>query len=181
MFDEKMKQDYKAVTAPEELKATLMKEFSSHSFQRRKTNYRFFKYAIGVMACSIVLLIAGIIGLRQSTDRVKINILGNTVSDEPMVARFVEDETKNIIIPMWVDAERKTTIKASAGTLQVYDSETKELVGEGSTWKGKGSVLIQWEINGENVADYELTVKEHGRDVIYNLQCENDEWSLVKK
>lgn len=181
MFDEKMKEEYKEVKAPSELKTALMKEFSSQSFRGKEHDYRFFKYAIGVMACSILLLIVGIIGVRQDSNRVKINILGNTVSDEPMVARYVQDEAENIVIPMWVDASRKTTIKASNGNLQVYDSDTKELVSEGNIWKGKGSVLIQWEINNNNIQEYELTVKEHGREVVYKLQCENDEWSLVKK
>ncbi len=186
MFDKTDIEEYQSVTAPDGLRMRVMNTYD----KGKVTNISLYK-TIMVVAASLVLVISASTFAGMKVGNISIEMNGKALSANPtqiadngiaMVAAFCESPSEQTNVAMEIDSFLKTVITVTGGEINVFDSETGELLYTGSEYVTKEKVLIDWCVDSADAASFEMNIKNALRSETLSLDYVGaGNWTIYKK
>ena len=190
MFDETMKQEYRDLVPPKELKARVLSACRSARKKRAVTRRRW----AGLAACLVVVISLSVYGFSPvptlssgdaSLQNGTLALSWETVSAAQTSVRSAAPygiapasagEDSRECIALTVD--RAAVVEVSAGTLYVPDADAGTVTEVGGTWKARAGEELYWYV--EQAEGASITLRAAVRSTTLHLTQSEEGWSLQK-
>ncbi len=144
MIDRNLKNQYKSIKAPADLKDRILEtEEGTAPVSSKKRAY---KYAQLIAACFVAVLCIGFVGAGLTSSTVYVDgkaFYGEAISVEGEASQIVSRATINAGRVIEIDARLETNISLSNGEFTLTDCETGAHVYTGNEYSVKGKVNLK--------------------------------------
>ena len=143
---------------------------------------------LSVAAC-FVLVVCTVLFVQQKNG-IEVFLYGNTISQNPvaidspdMASSQVRYSSQKIItIPLEIKLDKKSSLEAGEGTIEVYCAKTNELLSSGNACEAEGSVIVEWKVeNLKTDETYFLKIDSDAVVLMLSYDTDIENWTLKKQ
>lgn len=190
MFEKSTIEAYRQVKAPVELKERVMESYQTKP--ANVINLRLYKTLSVIAACLILILSGTAFGNREN---VSILYNGEQLTGQPMIISEVGDEAAQgvamaslersmpvtMCVPLEIETTQEATITAFAGEMQIFSSDTGELLFTGTEYLASDTVSVEWYVESEQEAS--VCIASEKTEYVVRLAYDeaNDTWTIVQE
>lgn len=190
MFEKKVIEAYRQVKAPVELKERVMESYQTKP--TNVTNLRLYKTLLVIAACLVLVFSGTAFGNRGnvsvlfngevlSGQPVAVSEFGSAASQGVAMASLERSAPVDMCIPLEVETWQDTTLTVSDGEMQVFASDTGELLFAGTEYTTSGKVSVEWYV--ETGKEAYMSVVSAGKELFIQLEYSEaeDMWMISQK
>lgn len=194
MFDKKIVDAYKEISAPEELKERVMSSCLDEKTSERGSFSRNLRMYATLAACFVLIVAFSVFAVGNFGD-LSVSVYGKTLTSEPMA--LSEPDTapiaysagprmvRRMTVPLELEVDSETEISVSGGVMRVCDAVTEEELYSGTgEYTASADLIVYWTVDAdEEETHFEMAV--NGRKKSYVLLLDYDEeaelWTICRK